>query len=264
MLSPLFRAMRTMGPLGMKKWLCSSLHWNLLSGFSPRTCNQNQLSVWEPTALWVPLSILNCTSLPQAPCFTAHRLIVSYSLPFLFSFSCLIFYMPVYIKVSTAGYSFRPVIKPQKLLNHMCGFVRAEIFQDRSFQVWVDAACIYVKFSGATEWFEISVSCPSGPSTISSNEEQRVERGFKVLSFRDPHLQMQKSIWHVLLVVAHPYATWIIPLAGLSLLSGSSFLSWAFQNLTPNRSPYKFGDVICWSNFLLSNYIKTYLLKFNS
>lgn len=104
--------------------------------------------------------------------------------------------------------------EPQELLDHMYGFVRTWLFSAGQFQVCVDAACNRAKFRGTSEWFELSLSCLSGPSTVSANEDHGIKRDFGVLSFKDSDHQVQKFMTASPLGVAHPSPNWLIPLAG--------------------------------------------------
>lgn len=238
-MSPLFRAMRTLELLGVKKWLCCTPHWHLLYGFFPRICNKNQWSVWEPTALWLPLSTLNYMSSSHAPCFTAQRLIFS----LLFAYFCLIFYMSTYNNVSPAGHSLRLVIMSHKSYSTTC--VRANSLQrgdsesDLMQHVIVSSSVVQLS----------DLRCPSPAPLVLPLSAPMKTRALKGASGSFPSRILTSKCRNPFdtstLVVPHPSSTWVIPLAGCSLLSGSPFPCCAFQNLTPNRSPAAF-----WSQLL--------------
>lgn len=134
----------------------------------------------KPTALWLPFSILNCMSSPQASCLIAHT--DSFFLLFtLFAHFCLIFHMPPYSKLSTAGHPLRLVIT-----SHKSYWPYVWICQDKALfrwhSVWADAVWDCIQFSGITWWSGMSVFCPSSPFTSGSNEEHRIVRVWE--SFR--------------------------------------------------------------------------------
>ena len=178
--------------------------------------------------------------------YSSHRLFLFFWLLPLFAYFCLIFHMPLYIKVSDKSSWATEARRPHVWL-----------FQDKAllrlFSIWVDVAWDCVKFSSATQWSEMSISCPvlPSPSTLMKTIELKGIWG----SFSS-RIMISSAEMHWIassLVVTPPSSPWMIPWAGCSSISDSPFPCQAFKNLTPNRSPCSFYEVILWNYFLLSS-----------
>lgn len=159
--SPLLRGMRTLKPL-VKWWLCwfkkkILYYWNLLCGFFPRSTIKTNDVCEHPQHCDYPSLFWIAGPHPSS-------LLYSWQARLLYSFPFCSF-LPYFLWLLTLRRQQQDTQtshhEPQKLLDHVW-IPKGQALLGEAVSSLSWRSVEGVEFSGATEWSEICVSCPSG------------------------------------------------------------------------------------------------------